>query len=137
MKRIFLLLIMIGYALTGFSQTDYYYAFRTEVYEQKSYSKNWNKVDENTDLNIQVALTRSVISINARQATSFKLSRTYKESVLEYNTLVTRWDAMEITDGRECTVDLVKYENTNYLVLSIIYWQTFPVTNLRYYLRLD
>ncbi len=143
MKRVLLALLILCVSLSTTAQTDHYRVFRSELYNYNSYSKEWNKVkewnnvNEFTNTNFYVSMTRNVITVNAKLATTFKLYGPYKERVLEDNTYILRWKALELTDNKECSVDIVKYENVNYLVLSVFYWDDSPVTNMRYYLAID
>lgn len=135
MKRFLLLIAILFTFVSAQSQSDYYRAYRTEIYRYNVYTEEWDLIQKNTDLNIEVAFTRNVITINAELATSFKLYPPYEEKVTGNNTTIARWKAYEITKSMDCTVDLVKYPNTNFTVLSVIYSDPSPAVNLRYYLR--
>lgn len=135
MKHLLLLIAILFTFNYAQSQTDYYRAYRTEIYRYNVYTEEWDLIQKNTDLNIEVAFTRNVITINAELATSYKLYPPYEEKIIGSNTTIARWKAYEITKSMDCTVDLVKYPNTNFTVLSVIYNDASPAVNLRYYLR--
>lgn len=136
MKRILFLLALVFSFVSVSSQTTYYTAFQTEMYEYSTYTSSWNKINQIDDADIPIAITKNVISISAQSATSFKMYSSYREVKIKgASKPMGRWDAREIIKDRNCTVDIIIFDDVDYVVLSIIYTDDSPAVNLRYYMR--
>ena len=131
----FLVFLFCLVSLSSFSQTDYYNARRTELYEKSGSS--WIKYSTNADANISVSLSRNVVQVMAKNATSFKLDYSSLNEQRFDGFKVTTFTGYEIVNGRDCVIDFVKYDNTNYLVFSVVYMDVSPNINIRYYLLKD
>lgn len=134
MKKLLVLLFTLC-CLSSFSQTSYYTARRSELYE-KSYG-NWVKTWTNTDLSIAVSFTNNVVQIMAESATTFNINNESKVEKRLDGFYIIRYNAFEIVNRRSCVVDLLKYDNTSYTVFSVTYNDVTPAMNIRYYLFKD
>lgn len=132
MKRILALLFCLV-SLSALSQTSYYTATRTELYE-KRYDGSWHQYDGNEDVDIPVSFTKNVIQIMAKSATTFNIDNNSAQTYNQKTFTCVSYQAVEVVNNRRCRVDFVQYYGADYILLSITYEYITPVRNLRYYL---
>lgn len=132
MKRTIALLFCLV-SLSAVSQTSYYTAFKTELYE-KRYDGSWIKTGENNPVEIPVSFSKNVIQIMAKSATTFHVDNTSQRTYDEKQFKCLSYAGYEFVNGRNCRIDFVQYYDAYYVVLSVTYEDVSPVQNLRYYL---
>lgn len=138
MKQLLLVLSLFA-GLFASAQTDRYTAVRTALYEKNSWETSWTYKDGNDDVEIPVSITENVITIDSKLATSVKLfsgtSAPFSGTTTDgQRTFSGRtWKAYDITKSSNCTVDVLSYSDSKYVVLGINYPGT-PAVNIRYFL---
>lgn len=139
MKKLFIVLLCLISFASKAQTTTYFTAVKTALYEKYSWESEYKYSRGNNDVSIPVSLTSTVISIQAEIATTLKIypntnkdfaGRTSGTNVAYKG---TTWQAYDIVKDRSCTVDLVVYANSEYVILAVNYPGN-PAVNIRYYL---
>lgn len=126
---------MLLFTLTSLSaQTDYYTCYSTELYSRLDVNKNWDLISTNKDSNIPIAVTKNVIQINAKSATTFKINSTNYKDFDNESLSGRRYSAYEVVNQKDCYIDLVRYKEKDILLLSVVYFNEGTQFNLRYYI---
>lgn len=132
MKKILVFLFCL-ISLQTMAQPLNYVAKKTELYE-KNYNGKWVNTVSNDDLNIMVTFNKNTITIDAQNNTAFHIYYDTRSKHSDDDFIITSYRAIEIVNQRPCRIDIINSYNNPYTLLSVVYEETRPAVNLRYYL---
>lgn len=140
MKKLFILLVIFitTLSLNAQGKTHRYASTKATIYEKYKSEKEWRKVAEHENTDIDIFLAEGYIGISSKTATTIRLVAESKKDVNGITTGQTkqfytgmRWDAYDMTKKVSCVVDIIHYVTTDDLVLGVIYNQE-PLIAIKY-----
>lgn len=130
MKKIVLFLSLLFCGIVGYSQS-YYLATKSELYSYNSNNEEWELYQKNSDVNITIVLEDEFLSIQANSPSMYKLAKGRGKEISGKSYTGFRYDALNLKKNEICTIDIVKFDETNFMV-SILKSGEY---NLRYYIK--
>jgi hypothetical protein len=130
MKKIVLILSLLFCGFFGYSQS-YYIATKSELYTYNLNNEEWDLYQKNSDVNITIVLEDDFLSIQANSPTMYKLARGRGKEISGKSYTGFRYDALNLKKNEICTIDIVKFDETNFMV-SIFKTGEY---NFRYYIK--
>ena len=139
MKKLLLIAVLLtGLFASAQNQTDYYTATATALYQKYSSQPKWTMVKERFGLSIPISLTGGVLSINAELASVYRIYGTYttfsgySSSGEKYEGKT--WKAVDVVGNKKCSIDILRFENSDARVICINFWDESPQVSLRYFI---
>lgn len=139
MKKLLLIAVLLtGLFASAQNQTDYYKATATALYQKYSSQPKWTMVKEQFGLNIPVTLTGNVLTINAELVSVFQIYGTASPfsgrsaSGEKYDG--KSWRALDIVGNKKCSIDILRFEDSDARVICVNYWDEVPQFSLRYFI---
>lgn len=130
-KFFFLTFLSIFTFLCGNSQS-YYSSNITELYTYNLNSEKWELYQKNSDVNITVVLEEEFITFQAKTPTMYKIFKSTAKDISGTKFQGFRYEAIDLRKNKKCSIDIVKYDDTNYLISIISEYSEY---NLRYYIK--
>jgi hypothetical protein len=130
MKKIVLFLSLLFCGIVGYSQS-YYLATKSELYTYNSNNEEWELYQKNSDVNITIVLEDEFLSVQANSPSMYRIYKGRGKEISGKLYTGFRYDALNFKKNELCTVDIVKFDETNYLI-SIVKTGEY---NLRYYIK--
>lgn len=135
MKKYILTLVTVLAFLAGNTQT-LYKAFQAEWYLYNERTEEWVEQTSNKGLDINVAIFKDVVNIQAKRPTLYRISEATKKVVSTGEIKGYEYEAFEYVQMQKCTLSLLKLkeDDSNMFMLSIIINDSGKLINLRYFI---
>lgn len=130
--RALLLTLVLTLSSLFLNAQNYYKATLTEMYSYNNSTKSWDLYQKNSDVNIVIVVEDEYINIQAKSPSFFKIYLDSKEPLNIKTFTGNSYVAKDLKKDKLVKIDILKYTNTNYIVLSII--DTDDGYNLRFFL---